>query len=76
VGPQNGVQPKANPSELMSQCSPLSLVSYAKNVLAVIRDLRRYTPADRDVEIKKESEKDCWQIEEVFKKIAQQLLID
>ncbi|QRF92442.1 helicase [Alcaligenes faecalis] len=74
VGPQGKTHAKANPSENMSLCLPSSLAALRDELLALIEDLRRYTPIERLIAIGKESEDARWDIESIFSRLNPQIM--
>jgi hypothetical protein len=70
VGPEGSVHAKANPSEVMSLCRVSSLTALRDVVLALIEDLRKRTPMERVIAISKETERDCWDLEAILKRLA------
>jgi hypothetical protein len=70
VGPEGSVHAKANPSEAMSLCKVSSLTALRDEVLALIEDLRKHTPMERVIAISKETERDCWDLEAILKRLA------
>ena len=69
VGPEGGVHAKANPSEAMSLCLVSSLAALRDDLLALIEDLRKHTPMERVIAISKETERDCWDLEAILKRL-------
>jgi len=62
VGPKGDVHHQANPSREMGLCLTEQMAGLSNRVLALIEDLRKYTPVERAAAIGKETEKDDWQI--------------
>ena len=60
VGPDGSVSAHANPSTKMGLCLPERLVALHNRVLALIDDLRRQTPRERQALIAKMSEEERW----------------
>lgn len=74
VGPTGKVHSQANPSAEMRLCLVQSLAALRDHVLALIEDLRKRTPVERAIAISKESERECWDIEELIKDLGLQPL--
>jgi hypothetical protein len=70
VGPEGSVDAKANPSVAMRLCSVSSLAALRDELLALIEDLRKRTPMERVIAISEETERDCWDIEAILKRLA------
>jgi hypothetical protein len=69
VGPESSVDAKANPSEAMSLCKVSSLAALRDDLLALIEDLRKRTPVERIIAISKETERNCWDLEAILKRL-------
>jgi len=69
VGPEGSVDTKANPSEAMSLCKISSLAALRDDLLALIEDLRKRTPVERQIAISKETERDCWDLQAILKRL-------
>ncbi len=69
VGPEGSVDTKANPSEAMSLCKISSLAALRDDLLALIEDLRKRTPVERQIAISKETEQDCWDLQAILKRL-------
>jgi hypothetical protein len=50
----------------MSLCLVRGLVALRDDLLALVEDLRKRTPMERLIAISEESERDCWDIEELI----------
>jgi len=70
VGPEGSVHAKANPSKAMSLCRVSSLTALRDEVLGLIEDLRKRSPMERVIAISNETERDCWDLEAVLKRLA------
>lgn len=69
VGPAGKAHAQANPSADMSLCLPSALAALRDELLALIEDLRKHTPMERLIAIRKETEDDRWDIEAIFKRL-------
>jgi hypothetical protein len=74
VGPAGTVHTQANPSAEMRLCLVKCLTALRDHALALIDDLRKRTPMERAIAIPAESEKKCWDIEELIKGLGLQPL--
>ncbi|NNU82180.1 DEAD/DEAH box helicase family protein [Halovulum dunhuangense] len=63
VGPAGKAHAQANPSANMSLCAPSTLAALRDELLALIEDLRKRAPMERQIAITQETEKDRWDIE-------------
>ena len=70
VGPDGRVHEKANPSAEMSLCPVSALTALRDEVLAMIEDLRKHTPMERMISVSKETERSCWDLEAILKRLA------
>ena len=58
----------------MSLCLPSALAALRDELLALIEDLRKYTPMERLIAIDKETADDRWGIEAIFERLDPQVL--
>ena len=66
VGPDGITHEQANPSEEMGLCFTENMMGLANRLLALLEDLRRYSPLERIAKTSEVSEEDRWDIENLF----------
>jgi len=75
VGPDGEAHHQANPSNDMGLCITKQMVALSNRVLALIEDLRKFTPIERAAAIAKETEKDDWLITNLVEYLWQKDMI-
>ena len=69
VGPDGAASDKATPSNNMGLCLTSSMARLRDDVLALIEDIRKQTPMERLLAVKKETQRDCWSIERLAERL-------
>ena len=69
IGPDGETSEKATPSDDMGLCITGSMADLRDEICALIEDLRKQTPMERLVAVKKETERDRWEIERLLDRL-------
>ncbi len=69
VGPDGASADKATPSQDMGLCLTDSMISLRDEIIALIEDIRKKTPMERFITVKKETDEEKWSMSKIFDRL-------